>query len=238
MAEFNLENFPASEAGRRMLTYVTEHWYDNSYVGKWVYEVMGQQLDVAVDIVEDLANQLFVDTATWGMFYHEQKYGLPMQPANTDYEARRKLIREKRDTKAPMTPWRMEQVMKSLGYDAHVHDINDPGYTFSHPNYFSVQFDLSDDDADLAPALKKMDAIKQSHTFYRFSALIMLIESLEQYPLRWTSHIDLPWWTLHILDGSFLLDGSVYLNSVFQVEFSEARRVTVAHSEDIHFRNL
>ena len=33
----DLENFPNSEAAKRMLTYVTAHWYDKSYVGKWVF---------------------------------------------------------------------------------------------------------------------------------------------------------------------------------------------------------
>ena len=43
----DLERFPWSDSANRMLTYVTKGWYDKSYVGKWIYEVMGRELDLA-----------------------------------------------------------------------------------------------------------------------------------------------------------------------------------------------
>ena len=43
----DLERFPWSDSANRMLTYVTKDWYDKSYVGKWIYEVMGRELDLA-----------------------------------------------------------------------------------------------------------------------------------------------------------------------------------------------
>lgn len=44
---FNLENFPTSESAKRQLKYITSGFYDNSYVGKWLFQVMGQEFDDA-----------------------------------------------------------------------------------------------------------------------------------------------------------------------------------------------
>ena len=41
--KFDLEAFPVSESARRMMSYVSQGFYDNSYVGKWLYEVMGME---------------------------------------------------------------------------------------------------------------------------------------------------------------------------------------------------
>ena len=44
----DLEHFPTNEVAQRLLTYVTRGWYDKSYVGKWIYEVIGLELDSAI----------------------------------------------------------------------------------------------------------------------------------------------------------------------------------------------
>ena len=59
MEKFDLENFPVSESAKNMIASVSDGFYDNSYVGKWLYEVMGQEYDTAREIAEDILNQLF-----------------------------------------------------------------------------------------------------------------------------------------------------------------------------------
>lgn len=75
----DLERFPWSDSANRMLTYVTKDWYEKSYVGKWIYEVMGRELDLATMHIEELPYQMFIDTATWGLKYHDIKYGVPVE---------------------------------------------------------------------------------------------------------------------------------------------------------------
>ena len=106
MEKFDIENFPTSESAKKMLSYVTEGFYDKSYVGKWLYQVMGLEYDAALKIAEELPYQFFPETATWGLMYHEIKWGLPIRK-NLSYEERRRLIYQKRDNRAPMTPYRM-----------------------------------------------------------------------------------------------------------------------------------
>ena len=59
-----LENFPTSESAKRQLGYVTAGFYDNSYVGKWIFQVIGQEYDDARKIMQELPAQMFPETAT------------------------------------------------------------------------------------------------------------------------------------------------------------------------------
>ena len=173
----DLERFPWSDSANRMLTYVTKGWYDKSYVGKWIYEVMGRELDLATVHIEELPYQMFIDTATWGLKYHEIKYGLPVRE-DLSYEERRRLLREKKNTKAPMTPWRMEQILKGVtDYDVQVHDCNEPGHYFSHPNIFSVQLE-GETEVELGEVKSKVDKLKQSHTVYLLSVTYLMNDLL------------------------------------------------------------
>lgn len=213
----DLERFPWSDSAKRMLTYVTKDWYEKSYVGKWIYEVMGREVDLAAAHIEELPYQMFIDTATWGLKYHEIKYGLPVRE-DLSYEERRRLLREKKDTKAPMTPWRMEQILKGVtDYNVGVHDINEAGYYFSHPNIFSVQLE-GESEINIGDVKRKIDKLKQSHTMYILSVILMIVEGTEAFNPRVKYHSDFSWWE-QSLDGRYLLDGHTYLNHWFLTEF-------------------
>lgn len=147
----------------------------------------------------------------------EIKYGLPVRE-DLSYEERRRLLREKKNTKAPMTPWRMEQILKGVtDYDVQVHDCNEPGHYFSHPNIFSVQLE-GETEVELGEVKSKVDKLKQSHTVYLLSVILMLIECTESFEQRVTYHSDFSWWK-YSLDGSFALDGSINLNHWYPTEF-------------------
>lgn len=168
METFDLENFPTSESARKMLSYVSSGFYDKSYVGKWIYQVMGIEYDKALEIAEDMPAQFFVETATWGLMYHEIKWGLPIQP-NLSYEERRKLIYMKRDVRMPVTPYKMERMLENMiGFEVHISDVNDEGGYgdgFLHPNIFNVTI-IGGSGLNLEPVRNMLDRIKQSHTVY------------------------------------------------------------------------
>ena len=161
----DLEKFPRSDSAKRMLSYVTKGWYDQSYVGKWLYEVMGIELDRAQQIVDELPYQMFVETATWGLAYHEIKWGLPVRE-RLSYEERRRLIYIKRDECAPMTPYRMEVILKNLtGREAHVDDLTGP------VNTFIVEFESGESPIHLAAVINQLNEIKQSHVTFSVKVL-------------------------------------------------------------------
>ena len=67
MTDEELELFPTSESALKMLSYVTPGFYDKSYVGKWMFQVMGLEYDKALKLAEELPEQFFPETATWGL---------------------------------------------------------------------------------------------------------------------------------------------------------------------------
>lgn len=216
--KLDLENFPTSNSARKMLSYVSDGFYDESYVGKWIYQVMGIEYDKALEMVEDLPAQFFPETATWGLMYHEVKWGLPVKD-NLSYEERRKRIYEKRDCRAPMTPYKMEKYLQdATGFMVYVADINDPGkYGFiaPHPNVFKVIF-YGDGTVDSRQAHELLDRIKQSHTVYTISQHIdFIIANLEKISLR---HIQVAmkchFWRTRYFDGSEIMNGSHLMDAM------------------------
>lgn len=217
MERFDLENFPISESAKNMIASVSDGFYDNSYVGKWLYEVMGQEYDTAREIAEDLINQLFPETATWGLMYHEIKWGLPVRE-NLSYEERRQIIYRKRDYRAPMTPYRMEGYLKTAtGFDVRIADINDPGdygFVAPHPNVFKAYF-MGEGTLQSKRARALLNELKQSHTTFTMNDRTEIISdnrTLEEMKLRKVIfHIAESFWYSDLLDGRKLLDGSSLL---------------------------
>ena len=157
----DLEQFPTSPSAKRMLSSVSEEFYAKSYVAKWLYEVMGREWDAVWEIVNAIPEQAFVETATWGLAYHEIKWGLPVRE-NLDCATRRRLIYEKRDVRKPMNPWSMERLIYNLtGERAVVHDGNDdPAIP---PNICDINIDCENPGIDLFAVIKTIQTVKQSH---------------------------------------------------------------------------
>ena len=218
MTDEELENFPTSESAKRMLSYVSTGFYDKSYVGKWLFQVMGLEYDDARKLVEELALQMFPETATWGLKYHEIKWNLPVRE-NLDYESRRKLIYLKRDSKSPRTPYKMEQILQDItGFDVHVCDVHDSGiisYKAAHPNIFKAVFE-GDGTLNYKLVKKTIDEMKQSHTTYSIADLIRTKmheqENIVLSKLQMKYAIDF-WNNSIYLDGSTLLNGGALLNA-------------------------
>lgn len=210
----NIENFPTSEAAKRMMGYITGNgFYDRSYVGKWIFQVMGIEMDEARRIIEDeLPYQAFPETATWGIRYHEEKFGLPIRE-NLSPEERRKLILDRRDTKAPITPWRLEKMVNSvLGCDVKVVDIHEPDNKITHPNTFVVYLE-GEGAFSLQKGIDKINDAKQSHTSYELHvrlAVFVLVENILFN--RMTVRLPITWWGA-TWDGEYLFDGSIYFNA-------------------------
>ena len=259
----NLEQFPTSETAKKMLGYITGNgFYDNSYVGKWIFQVMGEEMGDARAIIDELPLQAFVETATWGLRYHEEKYGLPIRE-NLSPDERRKIILEKRDLKAPMSPWRMEKIISGiLGCTVDVVDINEPGSKISHPNMFIVYLE-GEGEFSLGKAVEKLDEVKQSHTFYELRVRIAKFILDEKF--FWKNIIrteifrsdvvrnrligigeygnisakafyraSVSWWDL-CLDGKYLLDGSCIMNAVRSPFFGVAYRNSISHEESFSY---
>ena len=150
-----------SETARNIVDYdVTSAFYDKSYVGLWLFEVIGRALDDLNAWTEETKEQIFPQTATWGLDYLEQEYSIAPDPTLSIQE-RREQILERMSRKIPITPYRIETVVqKTTGFSAtvieHVADYAFQIYVYLKGSY-NVDFDA---------LKKKIDRIKPSHLSY------------------------------------------------------------------------
>lgn len=157
----DLEHFPTCETAQRMLDTVTKGFYDKSYVGKWLYQVMGLELEEAREKLAELRSQAFVDTAGWALPYWEQMYGLESNKSLSD-EDRRKNIQEYRSLRYPMNPARMKKIAELLtGKEAEVLEGE-------IPCTFLVKIIVTGADAefDERKLRNRIEQIKPSHMAY------------------------------------------------------------------------
>lgn len=159
MAEnFDIEHFPKSEAAQRMMSRITPI-YDNSYVGKWIFEVMGIEMDETRKLVESLREQCFLEKCTWGMRYWEERYGIEVDETK-DLEMRRAAVLAKRSKKQPMSPATLESILEALtGRNVSVKEYN--------PHYrFKIQIDEGETTVDYTAVIRKINSVKPSHLAY------------------------------------------------------------------------
>lgn len=181
----DLENFPTSEAGQRLLSRVSSDFYFKSYVGKWLYEVMGEELDDLMATVEDMPYQEFVETATWGLKYWEIMYGLDVRE-DMSYEWRRARIYAQKYTLKPPTPYWMEKMIEDVGgRKAHVTDwFEDHSIAV---NTFVVKIEDGSNPVDIHKIVEKLKQNKQSHTVFdvRFVTRIGVIVTPTSEIWKW-----------------------------------------------------
>ena len=155
----NLENFPTSPAAKRMLKTVSPI-YDKSYVAKWIFQVMGLEIDEAWQFIEELRLQAFPETATWGITYWEQRYNIPPDES-LSLEERRQRVIIKRGKRSPMNPARIERIVRDVtGREDMVTEQNGE-YTF----YISIL--PGESTVDYQELIDTIKSVKPSHLAFK-----------------------------------------------------------------------
>lgn len=158
----DLDNFPTSESAKRMMSRVTPI-YKDSYVGKWLFEVMGLELDEARRIIENISDQCFVEKATWGLRYWEERYGIPVDETKS-LDARRKAVLAKKRRAAAMSPAALDDILESLtSRDIEISETTDDPYTFA------VQIGEGTNVVDIPAVIEKINSTKPSHLAYEIT---------------------------------------------------------------------
>lgn len=153
--DFDIEKFPTSPSAVRMMSRISPI-YEKSYVGKWIFQVMGLEVDDVRLRYAELKDQAFPETATWGLPYWEQRYAITPTAGQT-IEERRRAILTKRNTREPFNPAKVEQIIQTMtGCTAHVTEDVAP-YTFK------VEIIPGGSDFDFDAVFQKLRRIKPSH---------------------------------------------------------------------------
>lgn len=160
----DLEKFPTSETAIRMLSRVSPV-YDKSYFAKWIFQILGTELDFAKDRFEELNSQAFPETATWGLKYWEQRYGISVDETK-DLEIRRRKIIELRGGRLPLNPARMEKrILDTFGIKAEIVEHVSPGV-------FHIYLYPSPGDTDYGAIIAFIRRIKQSHLSFELYTVV------------------------------------------------------------------
>lgn len=151
----DLENFPTSTTALQMMLRISPI-YEYSYVGKWIFQIMGMEMDEARAYFEELRLQAFPETATWGLVYWEERYGIPTDET-LGIEKRRHGVLIRRGKKSPMNPARIEKIIGDMcGREVRVTENIAP-YTFS------VSILEGETTVDYGDILAQLRKIKPAH---------------------------------------------------------------------------
>lgn len=157
----DLEHFPTNETALRMMERISPI-YDRSYVGKWIFEVMGMEMGEARTYLEELRLQPFPEQATWTISYWEQRYAITPNPTDT-LAVRQQRIIIKQSAQLPMNPALMENIINRLtgGKTSITEDVDD--YTFS------ILIDDPVLSIDIPQIIKEVKKLKPSHQNFTVS---------------------------------------------------------------------
>jgi len=78
----------------RMLTYLPPY-YRESRVMNAIINAQGGEIDKYTDALNEILKQFFISTATWGISFWEEQYGLPVNESQ-DVQTRRQLVLAKK----------------------------------------------------------------------------------------------------------------------------------------------
>lgn len=86
--------------------------YGKSEIEQAIYEAIGAEFDDADQLADDILLQLFPQTATWGLSFWEKRVSI-ITNLNESIDKRRKKVITKMQTKWPLTPERMANILKN-----------------------------------------------------------------------------------------------------------------------------
>ena len=158
---FDLEKFPENRVSQRMISRVSPI-YERSYVAKWLYEVMGREVDDAEIRFSELREQANPETATWALRYWEQRYGIEANE-NRSLADRRADIISRRGARAPMNPARVEAILSAMTCcTVHVEENVAP---------YTIRIDIEEcgNSLDYLAVANRLKRIKPSHIGFGLS---------------------------------------------------------------------
>ncbi|BCZ49434.1 hypothetical protein psyc5s11_55010 [Clostridium gelidum] len=148
---------------------------------KAIYDVQGTELGSLLYYSKDLLNQFFINTATWGLIYWEDEYGIDTN-LNMNYEDRRTVLKAKKRGQGTTTKEMIKNVAESFsGGEVNIIENN--------ANYsFIVKFIGIKGIPKNMEAFKNMlEDIKPAHLGYVFEYTYTVWNVLKEKNLTWIS---------------------------------------------------
>ena len=164
-----------NELGQQMLDSVAPI-YDNSRVALHLFQALGTVLGKEIDFVnDDFIKQIFPQTATWGLRYWEEHYGIVTDVSKT-IEERRAYFMSMIFNKPPMTPKRIASIVTDItGLQCKVTEN-------TAPNTFQVTM-RGGYPKDLNGLYEVLDAKTPAHLIYTIKGIETIETTSDTYPI-------------------------------------------------------
>lgn len=159
-----------------------------------VYKAQEYQLSYLAMQTQDLLNQGFVDTATWGLTACEEEYGI-ITNLNSSYEERREVIKAKRRGQGTCTKSLIKNVAEAFsGGECRVIEN-------TAPYKFTIQFiGVKGIPKNMSGLRCAIDDIKPAHLVYDFKYTYTSWGYLDSKNLSWKNAEALTWEELEIYE--------------------------------------
>lgn len=151
-----------SREGKKMLKMVTQDFYNHSYFGLWLFEVIGREWDEALSWVNELKYEAFPQSCTWSIGEWEKAYRITPNES-LPLDIRRREVIAKKVQRSPINPEIIRRIIETFtGANTEIDDM-------FQPYCFRVIIDLSDKVLDFRQSkelLNTIDRIKPAHLDY------------------------------------------------------------------------
>lgn len=171
-------------------------YYDNSYIMKSIQTSLAKEVGLIDYSSDDLLNQFFIDTATWGLSIWETTVGLPIN-SNDTYEDRRQMIKAKIRGIGTVTKQMIENAAEAFsGGDVNVIEhFSDYSFTIQFIGVLGIPKNLE--------AFKELiDTIKPAHLSYDFKYTYTIWNFLKNNSDTWNSINSKTWDALRVYSNN------------------------------------
>ncbi|MBW6408955.1 YmfQ family protein [Clostridium weizhouense] len=191
------ENIPNKEDLKKYFVDLTKYvpsFISNLKEIKAIYDAQGMELGSLYYCIDDLINQCFIDTATWGLVYWEQEYGIETN-LNYSYEERREILKAKKRGQGTCTKALIKNAAEAFsGGECNV--IENTG-----PYEFTIQFvGVKGIPRNLQAFKDMLDNIKPAHLDYKFKYTYTNWNYLDGKNLSYNNADSIAWDDLEIYD--------------------------------------
>lgn len=176
-----------------LMKYVPPHVYINSPIVQKTYEGQGNELGKLLYYVTDLLNQFFIDTATWGLIYWEEEFGIKTN-LNYSYEERREVVKAKKRGNGTCTVALIKNVAEAFsGGEVQVIEHNTE-------YYFEVKFvGVKGIPKNMDAFIEMLNLIKPAHLDYVFTYTYLTWDQFDAYNFTADQLDNIAWDELEVM---------------------------------------
>lgn len=148
--------------------------YSDAYVFLWLLQEVGSSIGRMENWAEEFADQVMPQRATWSLPYWEERYGL-IPNENLSQQQRRNQIVNKRRTRAPMPPKKIEDIITNItGIETKIEEN-------TGKNHFTVVCGGYIPPAIMKSVRREINRLKPSHLIYKIISSIFYETGITKY---------------------------------------------------------